>query len=117
MMRRSARRPAPARSNSFGDPPQISHDPQGRDRAQHLARAARQTQANVRSWRKPHEIDMREDRHPYDIEGMPEQAETYQPSKNVVPEPLCEYLRHHRTQPEKPDGHVQAVATHEREER
>ena len=63
-----------------------------------------------------HQIDDREQRHPDDVERVPEQVEAEQPAQNVGAEALDEDLRHHRAQPQEPGADMQAVAADHGEE-
>src|SRR5215207_11730179 len=63
-----------------------------------------------------HQVDHRKHRDPYNVEGMPEQAEAENSPENIVPEVLGEDLRHHCQEPEQARGHVKTVAANQREE-
>ena len=64
-----------------------------------------------------YQINDREQRHPDDVEHMPEQIEAEHPPQDVGAETLDENLRHHGAEPQQAGADVQAVASDHGKER
>src|ERR1700730_14178914 len=65
---------------------------------------------------RSHEINQGQQRHPDDVECVPEQAETEQPAAHEVARAPHRGLRHQENEPYETDGNVRAVQTDETEE-
>src|SRR6202521_216430 len=64
----------------------------------------------LRSWANSHQVDDREERHPDDVQRMPEERKTLETSCHAGPEALDGDLGHHHGEPYQPGGDMQSMA-------
>src|ERR1700704_5575434 len=64
---------------------------------------------------RSHQIHERQQRHPDDVERMPEQAETQKAPKHEIARALYGRLRHHEGEPEQACGDMRTVQTDQAE--
>src|SRR5580704_16092076 len=65
---------------------------------------------------RSHQIDQAQQRHPDDVERVPEEAEAKQAAAHVIERPPINGLRRQEDQPYEPDGDVDPMQAHEAEE-